>query len=39
MGAMPAMEIIAKGNTVTVLDHLSGTRRVTQEEDPMEVRG
>lgn len=37
VGAMPAMEIIATRNKVTVLNHEAGTRRATQEDDPMEV--
>ena len=37
LGAMPAMEIIATQNKVTVLDHEKGTRSVTQEHDPMRV--
>jgi len=37
LGAMPALEVIAKGNKVTVLDHLHGARTVTNEPDPMEV--
>ena len=36
---MPAMEIIATQNKVTVLDHEKGTRSVTQEHDPMQVDG
>lgn len=35
--AMPAMEIIAMQNKVTVMDHEKGTRTVTQEQDPMQV--
>ena len=34
---MPAMEIIAMQNKVTVMDHEKGTRTVTQEQDPMQV--
>lgn len=37
VGAMPAMEIIATKNEVTVLDHINGARKVTHEDDPMEV--
>lgn len=37
VGAMPAMEIIATKNKVTVLNHAEGTRRVTHENDPMDV--
>ena len=37
LGAMPALEVVAKGNKVTVLDHLHGSRTVTNEPDPMEV--
>lgn len=38
VGAMPAVEIVATRNRVTVLNHQDGTRRVTHEDDPMEVR-
>ena len=38
VGARPALEITAKGNKVVVLDHAHGTRTVTKEEDPIEVR-
>ena len=34
---MPAMEIIACQNQVTVLDHVKGTRKITTEADPMLV--
>lgn len=34
---MPAMEIIACQNQVTVLDHVKGTRQITTEADPMLV--
>ena len=37
LGAMPAMEVIATGNKVVLLDHESGTRKVTHESDPMLV--
>ncbi len=37
VGAMPAMEVIATQNQVTVLDHCAGARTTTTEEDPMEV--
>eukprot|EP00877_Chromochloris_zofingiensis_P010616 jgi/Chrzof1/5808/Cz16g16180.t1 len=37
VGAMPAMEVISSKSKVTVLDHIHGTRRVTQEADPMDV--
>ena len=37
LGAMPAMEIIACQNQVTVLDHVKGTRKITTEADPMLV--
>eukprot|EP00878_Enallax_costatus_P014962 GHUV01015666.1.p1 GENE.GHUV01015666.1~~GHUV01015666.1.p1 ORF type:complete len:481 (+),score=153.14 GHUV01015666.1:575-2017(+) len=34
---MPAVEVVAKGHKVTVLNHQSGERTVSQESDPMEV--
>lgn len=37
VGAMPAMEVIAHQSEVVVLDHIRGTRKVTQESDPMLV--
>ena len=37
LGAMPAMEVVATGNKVVFLDHEKGTRRVTEETDPMLV--
>ncbi|KAI8471172.1 MAG: ADC synthase [Monoraphidium minutum] len=37
VGAMPAMEIVATKGKVTVLNHLAGTRRVTEEDDPLEA--
>lgn len=37
VGAMPALEVVATQGRVTVLNHAAGTRRVTEEEDPMEV--
>ena len=37
MGAQPAMEVIARENAVTVIDHLTRQRTVTEESDPMEV--
>lgn len=39
LGASPCLEILAKGNEVTTLDHDKGERVVTQEPDPVEVRG
>jgi hypothetical protein len=39
VGAMPALEVVAKGSRVTVLNHEAGTRRVTDEADPMDVSG
>lgn len=38
LGAMPALEVVAKGNKVTVLDHTHGTRRVSEVPDPLQVR-
>lgn len=32
-----AVEVIAKGNNVTVLDHATGERKTTSEKDPMAV--
>jgi anthranilate synthase component 1 len=37
LGAMPAMEVVATGNKVVFLDHNKGTRKVTEESDPMLV--
>lgn len=37
VGAQPALEVVAKGQTVTVLDHAHGTRSVQHEADPMQV--
>ena len=37
MGAQPALEVIARGETVTVLDHASQRREVTHEADPLAV--
>lgn len=31
------MEVIARGNDVTVLDHAAGTRTHTKEADPLSV--
>ena len=38
VGAQPAMEVVARENTVTVIDHHTRQRTVTEESDPMEVR-
>ena len=32
------MEVVARENTVTVIDHHTRQRTVTEESDPMEVR-
>eukprot|EP00210_Caulerpa_lentillifera_P001269 g1225.t1 len=37
VGARPSLEVSAKGNNVVVLDHIHGTRTVTQEDDPLDV--
>ena len=37
VGAQPAMEIVARENTVTVIDHHTRQRTTTEEPDPMEV--
>ena len=37
VGAQPAMEVVARENTVTVIDHHTRQRTVTEESDPMEV--
>ena len=38
VGAQPAMEVVARENSVTVIDHHTRQRTVTEESDPMEVR-
>lgn len=37
VGAMPALEVVAKGHKVTLLNHQTGSRAVSEEADPMEV--
>lgn len=37
VGAQPAMEIVAKENMVTIMDHEKGTRKEESIEDPMTV--
>lgn len=37
VGAMPAMEILATKGKTTVLNHITGERTVTEEEDPMMI--
>ncbi|KAK1297791.1 hypothetical protein QJS10_CPB14g00867 [Acorus calamus] len=37
VGAQPVMEIVAKENTVTVMDHLGGRRTEETVEDPMVI--
>ncbi|KAK9842349.1 hypothetical protein WJX81_007998 [Elliptochloris bilobata] len=37
LGAQPALEVIARGHTVTVLDHTNQRRQVTEEADPLAV--
>jgi len=37
VGAQPVMEVVARENTVTVIDHQTRQRTVTEESDPMEV--
>ena len=38
VGSQPALEVIAQGSRVTVLDHEAGSRTESTEEDPMEAR-
>lgn len=37
IGAQPTMEIVAKENMVTIMDHLEGSRTEKFEEDPMSI--
>lgn len=37
VGARPALEVLAKEQEVTVIDHMAGTRTVTTEADPLAV--
>lgn len=37
MGAQPAMEVLARGNAVTIIDHQTKRRQQRDEADPMEV--
>jgi anthranilate synthase component I len=37
LGAQPAIEVIARGHEVTVIDHRVGTQRDAQEDDPLVV--
>ncbi|KAF8116061.1 hypothetical protein N665_0023s0039 [Sinapis alba] len=37
VGAQPTIEIVAKGNVVTVMDHGAGRRTVEEVDDPMMV--
>lgn len=37
VGAAPVVEIIAKGSSVSILDHKKGTRRSLTMDDPMQV--
>ncbi|MEW5305913.1 MAG: hypothetical protein WDW36_008424 [Sanguina aurantia] len=37
LGAMPALEVVATGSSVVVMDHEKGTRCSSVESDPMEV--
>lgn len=37
IGAQPTIEIIAKEDKVTILDHEKGERREEKEDDPMVV--
>nr|VDC80612.1 unnamed protein product [Brassica rapa] len=37
VGAQPTIEIVAKGNVVTVMDHGAGRRTVEEVDDPMVV--
>ena len=38
VGAQPAMEVVARGHSVTVIDHSTRQRTTTEEDDPMRVR-
>lgn len=37
VGAQPAMEIVAKENMVTIMDHEAGRRTEECVEDPMQI--
>lgn len=37
IGAQPTMEVVAKENKVTLLDHYTGKRTEVFEEDPMVI--
>ena len=37
VGARPALEVIAREDQVTVVDHMAGTRTVSREADPLAV--
>ena len=37
VGAQPALEVVARGHSVTVIDHSTRQRTTTEEEDPMRV--
>ena len=37
MGAQPAMEVVARGHSVTIIDHSTRQRTTTEEDDPMQV--
>ena len=38
VGAQPALEVVARGNSVTIIDHATKQRTTTEEDDPMAVR-
>ena len=37
VGAQPALEVVARGHSVTVIDHSTRQRTTTEEDDPMKV--
>lgn len=38
VGAKPSMEIMATNNRVVLMNNIKGTRTITHEEDPMDVK-
>lgn len=37
VGAQPALEVIARGHSVTVIDHATRQRTTSEEADPMQA--
>ncbi len=37
LGSQPQLEVLARGHQVMVSDHIAGTKRVTEEADPLDV--